>query len=174
MKFMQTIQTYDVNLFLWVTQRKSRRVLVRGARCVSKTGDGHLYLILGLVLAWSGQPAGSVLLACLLTGFAIERPAYFILKNLCRRDRPQAALNIPSFIIPSDHFSFPSGHTSAAFLVATLLSFFYPALAPLLLTWAVLMGMARVVLGVHFPTDTLIGALMGILLALLSLEIHLT
>lgn len=36
------------------------------------------------------------------------------------------------------------------------------------------MGMARVVLGVHFPTDTLIGALMGILLALLSLEIQLT
>lgn len=174
MKFMQTIQTYDINLFLWVTQRKSRDALARGARFVSKTGDGHLYLILGLALAWFRQPAESALLTCLLSGFAVERPAYFILKNLCRRDRPQAALNIPSFIIPSDRFSFPSGHTSAAFLVATLLSFFYPALAPLLLTWAVLMGMARVVLGVHFPTDTLIGALMGTLSALLSLEIRLT
>ncbi|HYE37388.1 phosphatase PAP2 family protein [Methylocaldum sp.] len=174
MKFMQTIQTCDVNLFLWVTQRKSRRVLVRCARCISKTGDGHLYLILALALAWTRQPTESVLLTCLLLGFAIERPVYFILKNLCRRDRPQAALNIPSFIIPSDRFSFPSGHTSAAFLVATLLSFFHPAIMPLLIAWAVLMGMARVVLGVHFPTDTLIGALMGTLLALLSLEIQLT
>jgi len=174
MKFMQTIQTYDINLFLWVTQRKSQRVLVRGARYISKTGDGHLYLILALALAWSAQPAESILLACLLMGFAIERPIYFILKNLCRRDRPQAALNIPSFVIPSDRFSFPSGHTSAAFLVATLLSFFHPALTPVLVAWAVSVGMARVVLGVHFPTDTLIGALMGTLLALLSLEIQST
>ncbi len=174
MKFMQTIQAYDVNLFLWVSQRKSQRVLVRGARYISKTGDGYLYLVLGLALAWSGQPEESALLSCLLVGFALERPLYFILKNLCRRDRPQTALNIPSFIIPSDRFSFPSGHTSAAFLVATLLSFFHPALTPALVIWAVSIGMARVVLGVHFPTDTLIGALMGTLLALLSLEIQLT
>lgn len=174
MKFMQTIHTYDVNLFLWITQRKSQRVLVRGARYISRTGDGHLYLMLGLTLAFFGHAAESVLLKCLLLGFAIERPVYFILKNLCRRDRPQAALNIPSFIIPSDRFSFPSGHTSAAFLVATLVSYFHPAFTPLLVAWAVSIGMARVVLGVHFPTDTLIGALMGTLLALLSLEIQLT
>lgn len=110
------------------------------------------------------------LLYCLLLGFALERPVYLALKNVFRRDRPPVALNMPSFVIPSDRFSFPSGHTSAAFLVATLVCAFYPALTPLLFSWAVLVGMARVVLGVHFPTDTLIGALMGVSLALLSME----
>jgi undecaprenyl-diphosphatase len=110
------------------------------------------------------------LLYCLLLGFTLERPLYLVLKNVCRRDRPEATLKIPSFIIPSDRFSFPSGHTSAAFLVATLVSAFYPALAPLLFSWAIMVGMARVILGVHFPTDTLIGAVMGSTLALASME----
>lgn len=171
MKIMRTIHAYDVNLFLWVSQRKSQRFLVRCARCLSKTGDGYLYLLLAAALGYSAQPTDILLLTCLAVGLLIERPTYLILKNLCRRERPPAALKIPGFIIPSDRFSFPSGHTSAAFLVATLSSFFHPALTPFLLGWAVLVGMARVVLRVHFPTDTLIGALIGTVLALASLEI---
>lgn len=171
MKLMQTIHSFDVSLFLWVNRRKSQRLLVSAARAISRTGDGPLYVVLALALALAGQPAEWNLLACLALGFAMERPVYFVLKNGCRRDRPPVALNIPGFIVPSDRFSFPSGHTSAAFLVATLLASRYPALAPVLLAWAALIGMARVVLGVHFPTDTLIGALLGSVLALISLEI---
>jgi len=170
MKVINTIHSYDVSVFLWVTERKTRRLLARIAWLVSKTADGPLYLGLALVLASSGQEPQLSLLHGLLLGFVLERPLYWVLKNVCRRDRPPAALNIPSLIIPSDRFSFPSGHTSAAFLVATLVGAYYPALAMLLFAWAVLVGMARVVLGVHFPSDTLIGALMGASLACISLE----
>jgi undecaprenyl-diphosphatase len=171
MKLMQTIHGYDVTLFTWVMQRKSQKLLVRCARGVSRTGDGHLYLVLAAALAYAATPDAWLLLSCLALAFLMERPAYFIVKNCCKRDRPPAALKIKSFIIPSDKFSFPSGHTSAAFLAATLVSWFCPALTPLLLTWACSVGMARVILGVHFPTDTLIGALMGSGLALAALEI---
>jgi undecaprenyl-diphosphatase len=170
MRVIETIHSYDVSVFLWVTERKTRNLLVRAAWLISKTADGPLYLALALILASAGQEPQLSLLYCLLLGFAFERPVYWVLKNLCRRDRPQAALNIPSFVIPSDRFSFPSGHTSAAFLVASLVSAYYPPLTPLLFGWAVMVGMARVVLGVHFPTDTLIGALMGASLALASME----
>jgi undecaprenyl-diphosphatase len=170
MKLMQTIHGYDVTLFAWVMRRKSQRFLVHCARWVSRTGDGYLYAALALVLAWSGHAQGMVLLECLALAFAVERPLYFVIKNGCKRDRPPAALNIKSFITPSDRFSFPSGHTSAAFLVATLLGYFYPPLLPWLLLWASTVGMARVILGVHFPTDTLVGALMGVSVALASLE----
>lgn len=170
MKVMQTIHQYDVSIFLWVAHRKARATLVRLARLVSRSADGPLYGLLALVLASAGQVPQSTLLACLLLGFILERPIYWVLKNSFRRNRPEAALNIPSVVIPSDRFSFPSGHTSAAFMVATLVSAFYPTLLPLMFSWAVMVGMARVILGVHFPTDTLIGALMGSTIAMVSME----
>jgi len=169
MKLMQTIHRYDVSVFTWVMHRKSQKFLVRCARGVSKSGDGLLYLLLALALLWTQGAEELRLLACMAVALLVERPLYFVLKNACKRDRPPAALNIKSFIVPSDRFSFPSGHTSAAFLMATLWGWYLPALLPALFVWAAMVGMARVILGVHFPTDTLIGALMGACAALLSL-----
>lgn len=171
MKLMQTIRAYDISLFLWVNQRKSQRILVRCARMISMSGDGYLYVALAIGLSMSSQLEDALFLYSLVFGFLIERTFYFAIKNVCRRERPPTALKIPSFIIPADRFSFPSGHTSAAFFVATLVGFFYPICDLIMIPWAILIGMSRVILGVHFPTDTLIGAIMGNLLALLSLEI---
>lgn len=169
MKLMQTIHSYDVSVFTWVMRRKSQKLLVRCARAISSTGNGPLYALLALGLWWTGGAAAMHLLACMAVALLIERPSYFILKNACKRDRPPEALNIKSFIVPSDRFSFPSGHTSAAFLMAVLWGWYVPLLLPTLMVWAALVGVSRVVLGVHFPTDTLIGALMGVSVALLSL-----
>lgn len=171
MKLMQTITAFDIHLFSWVMRRKTQKFQVHCARWISKSADGPLYVLLGAALLYSKTPSDLALFYSIVLGLLMERPLYAILKNLCRRDRPPVVLNIQSFIVPSDRFSFPSGHTSAAFLVATCLSYFHPPITPALLTWASLVGMARVVLGVHFPTDTFIGALMGSGLALLSLEI---
>ncbi|MFZ4702415.1 MAG: phosphatase PAP2 family protein [Candidatus Methylumidiphilus sp.] len=169
MKIMQTIQSYDISIFIWVMQRRSQKFLVLCARGISVTGNGPLYLLAASILYWMGGPDEMRLLTCMALALLIERPVYFVIKNACKRDRPPAALNIKSFIIPSDRFSFPSGHTSAAFLMATLWGWHYPPLLPALFTWAMLVGMARVILGVHFPTDTLIGAVMGTSAALLSM-----
>lgn len=96
--------------------------------------------------------------------------ATFALKNIIQRPRPYAAL---SDIAARDRghqgddifdpHSFPSGHTSSAFVIATSLSLSYPewyVVAPSM-TWATLMGAARVWHGVHYPSDVLIGAGVG-------------
>jgi len=85
------------------------------------------------------------------------------LKHTIRRERPY---NTYTDIICRDEVqssSFPSGHTSAAFSVATALSITYPKwyiIAPSFL-WAGGVGFARMYEGVHYPTDILCGAALG-------------
>lgn len=168
---IRSIHRCDVSIFMWVASRKTQDRLVALAKFFSRSANGPLYLALMIALAARNHGTDGLFLGCLLTGFLLERPIYFVLKNLFRRNRPYVALNTHNFITPGDRFSFPSGHTSAAFLVATLTSAFYPWMSPVLLAWASCVAMARVILGVHFPTDTLIGALMGSGLAFTSMEI---
>ena len=93
------------------------------------------------------------------------------LKNLLRRPRPYASLvNVEARDrghIGDDVFdptSFPSGHTSAAFVIATSLSLSYPewyVVAPAM-SWATIMGVGRVWHGVHYPSDVAVGTVIGL------------
>lgn len=169
MKLLYSIHKYDVFMFTWLINARMHSTLTRSGRNLSKTGDGQLYVLIMGLLYWS-TGLESPCLQAVLTGFLIERPMYFVLKNGFKRNRPEAAIkNFHSTIKPSDKFSFPSGHTSAAFMMATLLGYFFPLLMIPLYCWAALVGFSRVVLGVHFPTDILVGVILGISTALFSL-----
>lgn len=169
MKLLYSIHRYDVFMFTWLLNCRSHHILSKISRYLSKTGDGPLYILISALLFWQSGFTNP-LLQNILLAFALERPLYFVLKNGFKRNRPQASLqNFRSVIVPSDKFSFPSGHTSAAFLMATLLSAFFPLLLLPLYSWAILIAFSRLILGVHFPTDTVMGALLGISAALFSL-----
>jgi undecaprenyl-diphosphatase len=58
--------------------------------------------------------------------------------------------------------SFPSGHTASSFAAATALSAFYPKASPLVFGLAAGVGVSRVHLGHHFPSDVAVGSLIGI------------
>lgn len=170
MRLLLSIHQFDVRTFGWCMGLRRRDVLTRVSHGLSRTADGPLYaVILLLLVSWHPlfdyRALGLTLLA-----LGLERLIYLILKNSCRRNRPQAAIQgFRSFIRPADQFSFPSGHTSGAFFVAVLLADLVPALAWAFFLWAASIGFARVFLGVHFPTDTVAGALMGTIIAILTL-----
>jgi undecaprenyl-diphosphatase len=70
---------------------------------------------------------------------------------------------------PSSTHSFPSGHAATSFACATVLSFYAPRLRVPLFVLATLIGLSRVYNGLHYPTDVLAGAVLGVLVALLVL-----
>jgi len=84
-------------------------------------------------------------------------------KRIVKRERP---FDKYSFIVKRSSgggYSFPSGHTSAAFTTATSLSLLFPkwyVVVPAFL-WAGSVGYARMYQGVHYPSDVLAGAFVG-------------
>jgi undecaprenyl-diphosphatase len=84
------------------------------------------------------------------------------LKRLCNRARPCAIQpHCWADLLPPDQFSFPSGHSITAFAFAAAAGAMIPALAPALLFCAVSVAMSRILLGMHFLSDVMAGALIG-------------
>lgn len=171
MKLLNEIHQYDIMMFNRLFNARLHLVLANVSKYVSKSDDGYFYLLLAVWVYWHENYTSSFLQAILL-GFAIERPVYLVLKNGCRRNRPESALDdFRNVIKPSDQFSFPSGHASAAFMIAVICSFYYPPILLLLLCLTSLVGFSRVALGVHFPTDIVAGMSLGISAALISIGV---
>lgn len=164
------LQRVDEVSFFWLSQQLRRPSGGSLARWISKSGDGYGYLLFCLLAFALGDADAGTLVVLLLLGFLIELPVYWILKNSLRRTRPyDHSVKFTSLIKASDKFSFPSGHTTAAFMFASLCATLMPSLTLLVFAWAGLIGLSRIALGVHYPTDILAGAALGSGLAWVTL-----
>ena len=171
MNTLQKLTLLDTRLFFWVNLLGQMPSVKKLSLALSRCGDGPLYLI-GALLLWQFEPErGQHFFQITLLAFSIELPLYLLLKNAIQRERPSGSIQhgwTPA-IRPSDRFSFPSGHTAAAFMFAWILAAFYPTLTGYYLLLAAAIGVSRVLLGVHYPTDILAGAALGSGIALLVL-----
>jgi membrane-associated phospholipid phosphatase len=104
-----------------------------------------------------------------------------ILKNLVYAPRPRIYFEASQYLFRLDNFgnsgggssSFPSGHTTSAFALATVLAVYFRKkhISMLLLLAAALVGYSRIYLAMHFPLDVVVGASVGITFATLSIVV---
>jgi undecaprenyl-diphosphatase len=130
---------------------------------LSDLGEGVGWVAAGLALAWLGGPKGrraavAVTVASLGTTYVVQR----IVKPVFRRNRPWVGRDVNVIGIRTTDASFPSGHSAASFAAATALAAYYPKAAPLVYAVATGVAASRVHLGHHFPSDTVVGGLLGI------------
>ena len=154
-----------------ICRRVSWRLLFR---CVSVLGDGIAWYALMAFLLLRDRDAAVVPVLHMAGVGLVCTAGYKWLKARTVRPRPyQAHAVIEHFAAPLDRFSFPSGHTLHAVAVTMVASGYYPSLAWLLLPFSLLIAASRVVLGLHYPSDVLAGAILGALIALWSFALPL-
>ena len=140
------------------------------ALVLAHSGDSPLWMAIAIgLLLWGGATGSSIgrriLVATILGGGTAT-----LLKWVFRRERPGASF--AGLYARLDRHAFPSGHATRAGCVTAGLAPLAPAGgACLLIAWAVLVCLARVVLGVHYLMDVLVGLAIGGALGLLLLVV---
>ena len=148
----------------------ARRSAVRGLfSVVSRLGDGLIWYVLMVAFPMAFGMAGVAVTAQMVFGGLIGLVTYKTMKRHLVRERPFASH--PSILCaaaPLDRYSFPSGHTLHAVLFGTLILSAFPGLYPVLLPFVGMIALSRVILGLHYPSDVAIGAMLGLVIAKLT------
>lgn len=144
----------------------------RTFQVASRLGDGPVwYALIAVLPLLYGRTAVRAAVLMALTG-AVGLVLYTLLKRTLVRERPfMTHANIDLAMAPLDRYSFPSGHTLHAVCFTVQASAHYPALGWVLIPLTLLIAGSRTVLGLHYPTDVLAGALIGLALGLLGLSL---
>ena len=165
----ELIQRFDEQALVWIAQYVRNGLLDPILSFYTKLGDaGLLFIALGLVMLLfkSTRKAGFSALCAMLIGLVVVN---LTIKPLIARERPWLVIeNFVNLVEEHDPKSFPSGHTNAAFAFALALCMTAPKrwMKITAVCMAVVMGLSRLYVGVHFPSDVLVGALIGSLCGL--------
>ncbi len=173
---MEWVQQFDFWVLDWIQQHLKGGLLDVVMPLITALGNGgwfFLVLTVGLLLSkryrQQGKTLGGALLLCLLVG-------NLLLKPLVGRIRPYDLVEGFELLVqPLRDYSFPSGHTMAAAACAAVFWRYrrlFKGWSAVVLLGAVLMAFSRLYLYVHFPTDVLCGAVLGVAMAAISIRVN--
>lgn len=184
---MEALLQLDGGILIWIQENLRNDLLTPVVTFITHLGD-HGYLWIGLLLILLCIPktrkAGVIGAAALLLTFIVNN---LFIKNLVARTRPYMVVEGLTILIERPgEFSFPSGHTANSMCVGAILwmisqqcgrlkdekLYFPKAGGWFFLVLSVLIGLSRLYVGVHYPTDVLGGALIAILDAWIVFTIY--
>lgn len=163
------INALDLALCLRFNRVSRHALLCHFFRMVSRLGNGVFwYSLMSVMLLVDGETALPTVTRMTLAGLACLA-IYKYLKTRTSRPRPYQVYTAIAAAAPAlDRFSFPSGHTLHAVCFSMIACSAYPQLAYVLWPFTALIAISRPILGLHYPSDVLAGALIGLGIASLS------
>lgn len=170
--YINRFNQIDSFLCIAVNHTSQYRLIRDFFRLVSRLGDGIFWygLMLG-VLIFKGAEGIAPVLHMALAGL-FGTLLYKWLKGKTLRPRPyEVHQDIWLTGTPLDKFSFPSGHTLHALVFGLVAINYFPQLAIIVVPFTAMVALSRVVLGLHYPSDVIAGALIGSLIAGVSFAI---
>ncbi|MCG7409921.1 phosphatase PAP2 family protein [Paenibacillus sp. ACRRX] len=149
-------------LFFWINHRLHHRFLNIILYTLTHLGGATFTITFSVLLAlFAPHPWDTVGWQCLVA-LTVSHIPVALIKKIYPRIRPHLALpNIRTFKKPLIDHSFPSGHTTAIFSIVVPCIMMVPMLAWLLLPITGIVALSRMYLGLHYPSDCLVGALLG-------------
>lgn len=155
--------TWELELLLGIQNFSLYEVLSYIMIFFTKLGDyGFIWL---LMIAYLGvfKKEKKKALVLLFALIGVSLIGNIVLKNIFMRPRPFVTYPYIDLLIQAPSgYSFPSGHSSSSFMMAYMLSYFYPKQRKWFWCLACVIAISRMFLFVHFPTDILAGAVLGI------------
>jgi undecaprenyl-diphosphatase len=165
---LKRIQDLDQRFARSAQEHEQPSFLRALAVVLAHSGDSWFWIIgLGL-LWWFGDEGWKQLAVVMLIGVLVTALVVMVIKFTVRRSRPEGEWG--RIYRSTDPHSFPSGHAARSTMLAVLALGMGPLWLGLsLLVWAPLVGLARTIMGVHYPSDIIAGMALGALLGVLVL-----
>ncbi len=168
----ETLSAPDYGLMRRVNKWRAPRWFRWWMLGATRAGDGWLWGAIGIALLISAAPQRFRAVEAAGCAVAAGILIFHHIKRVVGRIRPKdIEPHCWACIVTRDRFSFPSGHSTTAFAVALSLGSFYPEAMPLLLILAANVAVSRVIVGMHFLSDVLVGSGMGALLGYVAFKL---
>jgi membrane-associated phospholipid phosphatase len=159
------VETADLRLLRWMRTRGHSPAVEAAAKALGKAGNnGAVWLALGLFLAIFDPAHREAWAICAALG-PLAIALNYVVKAIVKRPRPVLEGLPPLGGAPSS-LSFPSAHATSSFAVATAMTRVEP-LGALAFLLAAALALGRPYLGMHYPSDVLVGAVLGVGLGLI-------
>lgn len=162
---IRLIKKSDVEVFFFLNNKLQHcKILSLSMRLITQLGSTIFSVALCIYLLFQSQKELYMfgwLMTCTLI---ISQIIVQTLKRVVNRPRPYCVLQEANAKNPPKcRYSFPSGHTCAAFCIAIVLSLSFPYYSLIFFILAFIVGISRIYLGYHYPTDVLIGGVLAVI-----------
>lgn len=159
------IKKYDVHFAFYMLKFHKHKILNKIMMFISSCGDFGMSWLIIVLITNLFKKTRSMSIHLLLALIVATLIGQITIKTIVKRKRPcHTYTNVQMLVSVPNDLSFPSGHTTSSFACCTVLFLYSPALGIIGLIYATLTAISRLYLFVHYLSDVLFGAMLGIII----------